>query len=404
MTAVPNPQETPDKSQLNRMLRHYNIEVAAMFAISAALFIAAEVQSDRPWYALAIPLAATAMAAAAYFLIGLKAWKTGNQRLVLISIIIQIIAVGISLTQGTISLFLPIIALIDITTSLNRRREVTYAIAGLGLAVITGIVIANNWNFSVRVDYFPTIGLSFIIAGGGAIWMARSSKVSLENAKLVDDLRTAQHQIAAMQYAAGETAERERLAGEIHDTLAQGFTSVKMQAHAATLALERGNTSALKERLAIIVDVAQENLAEARGLIAAYAPLPLRDTPLTEALHRLGDRWARETSVRMTVSTDDFVSVNPAYEVVLYRVAQEALNNVQRHAGATNVLLTLQGGADSQLTLEVADNGRGIPDDLTPGFGLTGMRIRVEAVGGTLAINPNPNGGTAVCVVIPNKT
>ncbi|WP_407320688.1 sensor histidine kinase [Isoptericola halotolerans] len=227
-----------------------------------------------------------------------------------------------------------------------------------------------------------------------------------ERAQLLHQLRAAQDQLAQTHHAAGVSAERERVAREIHDTLAQGFTSVVTQVQAATAALDRGEEQAARDRLDVVEATARDNLAEARGLVAAFAPVPLQDATLVEALHRLAERFTTETgaAVRFEVQdsdvSDERVALDPASDVVLLRAAQEALTNVRRHAGATDVTVRLA-RRDGALELEVSDDGRGLPPQFSEGFGLAGMRERATAAGGVLEIGPGAARGTTVRVCLP---
>lgn len=193
------------------------------------------------------------------------------------------------------------------------------------------------------------------------------------------------------------------MAAEIHDTLAQGFTSIVALAQAAQAGGTRAAADVVQERLAHIEATARENLAEARGLVAAFAPVPLADSTLAEALHRLAERFTAETGVDVRVETDDDHArgaLGRDGEVVLLRAAQEALANVRRHADARHVVLSL-GGRDGTGALEVRDDGSGFDPARVPGFGLSGMRHRVEEVGGELDVDTAPGVGTRVLVRVP---
>src|SRR5690606_25870001 len=139
----------------------------------------------------------------------------------------------------------------------------------------------------------------------------------------------------------GMVAERERLAREGHDTLAQGYTSIVVLAQTAAAALP-GDPGAVADRLAGIEEVARENLAEARAMVAAFAPVALDSVTLVEALQRLAERFGRETGTVTRVDTTALGGALPALsraeEIVLLRGAQEALANVRRHASATAVV------------------------------------------------------------------
>jgi signal transduction histidine kinase len=223
------------------------------------------------------------------------------------------------------------------------------------------------------------------------------------NALLLLDLQSAQESLAASQHEAGILAERERVSREIHDTLAQGFMSVVTLSQVAQRSLDKGNVEAARDRIALMEATARENLAEARALVAGYAPVDLQGQSVGSALERLTSRWSKSSGIEVALSVADDLSLPSSHEVALLRAAQEALNNVRRHAqaSAVSVALRLDPSSDA-VTLIVADDGIGISDDVGAGFGLTGMRDRVVAVGGTVEVAPSIAGrGTAITVRIP---
>jgi signal transduction histidine kinase len=205
-------------------------------------------------------------------------------------------------------------------------------------------------------------------------------------------------------------AERERMAREIHDTLAQGMTSVVMLAQTAAVELQRGSLDPVAGRLAAIEDTARENLAEARALVAAFTPVALTGATLAEVLRRQAERFAAETGVDVQVSLDmpdDEVAALPqAQQVVLLRAAQESLANVRKHAGATSVLISLSMSAGG-VGIEIRDDGSGFSVESAAGrsgFGLAAMRGRVEESGGTVSVESAPGRGTRVAVLIPSSS
>ena len=132
--------------------------------------------------------------------------------------------------------------------------------------------------------------------------MTQIAEQSEVQRQLVAQLQAAQDELAATHHAAGVTAERERMAQEIHDTLAQGFTSIVMLAQTSAAELERGRDEAALARVGQIEQVARENLAEARALVAAFGPADLADATLAEALGRLVERFTQQTSVVITLA------------------------------------------------------------------------------------------------------
>jgi len=222
-------------------------------------------------------------------------------------------------------------------------------------------------------------------------------------AETIDELRTTQAQLAASERDRGVHEERERLSREIHDTLAQGFTSVVALARAADAALARGDVPAARERLTLLEHTASDNLDEARLIVAELTPGHLQSRTLGEALHRLGDAVSTENGLRADVRVaGEPVPLGGSTEVVILRTAQEALANVRRHAAATHVDLTLAYGDPRRVVLEVSDDGRGFdPDAARPGFGLDGVRARAAEVGGDVLLRSRPGAGTTLRLEVP---
>ncbi|WP_165367357.1 sensor histidine kinase, partial [Phytoactinopolyspora endophytica] len=201
-------------------------------------------------------------------------------------------------------------------------------------------------------------------------------------------------QLLTQAREAGVLDERQRMAREIHDTLAQGLTGIVTQVHAAQQVWDS------PERARPHVDralcLAKDSLAEARRSVQALRPAELDEAYLPEALGDLAKRWAEGTDVDMQVDvTGDAVPLSPAIEVALFRVAQEALTNVANHAHASRVGLTLSYVGDVIL-LDVRDDGTGMAKGKSRGFGLKSMTQRIRGVGGTLEIESTPGEGTAI--------
>ena len=275
------------------------------------------------------------------------------------------------------------------------------ALLSVGVAVRFGVLTAR-----ADADPLPVVGelavaLVFSIALG--LWVTRIAEQSEERAELVRRLEAAQDELAATHHAAGVVAERERMAQEIHDTLAQGFTSVVMLAQTTAAELDRGHEDAARGRVEQIEQVARQNLAEARALVAAFGPADLQDATLGEALSRLAERFGSQTGVRVSLAagTQQAASgLSREVQVVLLRSAQEAMANVRRHAGATHVTLGLA-RADGAVRLEVADDGRGFGPEAVEGQGLRGMRERARAGGGDLAVESTRGAGTRLTLTAP---
>jgi signal transduction histidine kinase len=225
----------------------------------------------------------------------------------------------------------------------------------------------------------------------------------LENLRLVEEARRTGRQ-------AGVLRERHRMAREIHDTLAQGFTSIVMNLEAAEGAMPQGFMRA-QHHLNQARITARESLTEARRLVWALRPDLLEEASLPDALGELAQRWSQESGITAAFATTGTpCPLLPEIEATLFRVAQEALSNVRKHArGASRAALTLSYMGDT-VALDTRDDGAGfdparevekVRDRYSGGFGLRGMRERVEGVGGTLSIESAPGEGSALVVELP---
>jgi signal transduction histidine kinase len=218
-------------------------------------------------------------------------------------------------------------------------------------------------------------------------------------------------QLLAQAREAGVMDERQRMAREIHDTLAQGLTGIVTQLQAA----EQVDDDPLEWRRHVrsATDLARESLTEARRSVRALRPEPLDTARLGEALADVAARWSARHGVAVQVTTTGTVRpVRPEAEVALLRTAQEALANVARHAGATRVGVTLS-YLEQEVALDVRDDGAGFDPSQSAaavttstggGFGLIAMRQRIEGLAGTLQIESEPLAGTAISARVPVTT
>ncbi|WP_329177992.1 sensor histidine kinase [Streptomyces sp. NBC_01477] len=224
-------------------------------------------------------------------------------------------------------------------------------------------------------------------------------------------------QLLVQAREAGVLDERQRMAREIHDTLAQGLIGIVTQLQAAEQA--GGDRDRWRQHFAAATGMARESLAEARRSVDALRPRPLETAGLGEALAGIADRWSALHGVTVRVSTTGTARpMRPEAELALLRAAQEALANVARHARAGAVALTL-GYLDHEVTMDVRDDGRGfeaaparVPARATAGagpagggggFGLEAMRERIEALSGTLQVRSEPGSGTTVSARVPHE-
>jgi len=204
---------------------------------------------------------------------------------------------------------------------------------------------------------------------------------------------------------AGVRDERQRMAGEIHDTLAQGLTGIVTQLQAAEQAATEPDR--WRRHVAAAIELARESLSEARRSVHALRPEPLRGTRLADALAGVAERWSARHGIPVEVTvTGAERSMPPDAELALLRTAQEALANVAAHAGAGRVGLTLS-YLDGEVALDVRDDGRGFDPAAPPapagdgGYGLVAMRQRIEGLAGTLQVESEPTAGTAISAAVP---
>jgi signal transduction histidine kinase len=198
-------------------------------------------------------------------------------------------------------------------------------------------------------------------------------------------------------------AERERIAGEIHDSLAQSFTSIAMQSE--SLAGKLGDQDPLARVLRLIERTARDGLAEARASVLALAPVDGTPGALSRALAELAERCNVQDRMRCRFETSGTpCTLSPAVRQSLLRIAQEASSNALRHSGGNELVLLLE-YAQPLVRLTVSDNGLGHVAEADArhhgGFGIAGMKARAAAMGGTLGLRASERGGLAVCVQCP---
>ena len=246
-------------------------------------------------------------------------------------------------------------------------------------------------------------GISLAMSLGLGLFITSMVGEAERRAETIDELRRAQEQLAAAEREQGVVAERERMSREIHDTLAQGFTSVLTLARAVDAALARGDVTTARERLGLVERTAAENLSEARLIVAELTPGHLQSRTLVEALERLVDTVCRESPLRAGLEVLGApVALGASTEVALLRTAQEALTNVRRHAGAREVSVSIRYDDPTRVVLVVRDDGCGFDvPAITGGFGLDGIRSRTAQLDGQMMIASEPGVGTTVTVEVP---
>jgi signal transduction histidine kinase len=292
----------------------------------------------------------------------------------------------------------------------DTRRAIVGNVV-LALAVGAGFLVSLGTDAEVIREAVTIESVSLVGSLALGLWFTRVATLSIERQRLIDELTATQDQIALLHRDAGITSERERLAREIHDTVAQSLTGMVMLAQQARRNLDSGDLDAIGDELATLESSARDALVETRSLVAAGAPVEL-GAGVTAALERVAARFTRDTGIAVRVavdlqmgveggSVDDAAPLARDVEVVLLRSAQEGLTNVRKHASASDVTLDLR-ASDGDVCLTVHDNGSGFdPAAPSDGFGLPGMRDRVTLAGGSLTITTAPGEGTTLVVTLP---
>lgn len=286
-------------------------------------------------------------------------------------------------------------------------------IAGVAAGLVITVLVQLPDHLTLGSVLGPALSAVVVLAINYAF--TTITKVSDERAELINELLETREQLATTERAAGVAQERERLAHEIHDTVAQNLSSIQMLLHAAerdllATDLSEEELAAPLKRMETARRAASRNLAETRAIIAALTPAPLSTTSLEEALRRIAADFGMTGDMDIEVEVDGEPQQLPMrIEAGLLRITQGAVSNAVKHSEASRMRITLTFG-DDEVRLDVVDNGKGFdvasqakkPSGLGH-LGLDAMRSRAEELGGELAIESQPGGPTALSVAVPSS-
>jgi signal transduction histidine kinase len=298
------------------------------------------------------------------------------------------------------------------------RGHWRFAAVGLGAVIVSYAQVGGRF-----VELTPGLGIAMVVltvanallGGGGTYFGVFMSEQSDRRRRIIDELGAANRrlsealdenanlhaQLLAQAREAGVLDERARLAREIHDTIAQGLTGIVTQLEAAGVA--DGDPVVRRRHIDTARALARESLTEARRSVDALGPRQLVEAQLPDAIADMAKRWAETSGVELIIdTTGDPRALLPELEVTLFRVAQEALANVGKHADATRVGLTLS-YMDDVVVLDVRDDGHGFASGARggAGFGLVAMEQRVRRVAGAFSVESAPGEGTALSASVP---
>lgn len=276
------------------------------------------------------------------------------------------------------------------------------------VTALTALAVAAQLQLAGWADPNVLLAPPAVAAIATAVFVVMQRQARRQRA-LIDDLIRTRRELAATERREGTLAERERLAREIHDTLAQGLSSQRMLLQAADRLWDTDRDTA-RSHVRTAAAIAERDLAEARRFVHDLAPADLAGGGgLLTALRAVAERASTDgLDVRVHAEGTPAQPLPALVESALLRIAQGALANVREHAGAATATLTLT-CLDDQIVLDVADDGRGFdaaasarrPAGSVRGHGLPAIRARLRQLGGTLTIESAPGEGTVLSAAIP---
>jgi signal transduction histidine kinase len=297
----------------------------------------------------------------------------------------------------------------------------------LVVALLVTLIVRQGrveWNGIMAARVLSIVAMG-VMVGTVMLYIHRVNRDAAIRARLLQQLDDAQRDLADRARESGVQEERQRLARDIHDTLAQGFASVIK--HLETIELgfaasdgsgdasgdassdgsgdvsARAAIASAMPHLAHAREVSRDSLEEIRRLVWALQPPQLAEATLGAALERIVAQWSGANGVPATCEVGALPPLQPEADVIFLRATQEALSNVAKHARASRVSVALQ-AVDGIALLSIDDDGRGFADadaEREGKFGLAGMRERVRRFGGHVLIETAPGEGTSVTVALP---
>jgi signal transduction histidine kinase len=404
-------QADPHQARLDRLSRILPLPLLALSAVMAALSVQSGYQS---WHRLGVGLAVAALAAVWTIAVTLRRSRSvGWDAFVFAGhSALSAVLVGINPWFGIFSY---------IGYSIADRLPRPAARTGF---VVTALIVAASQmaGYPSSLDPGPIVGYLLVASLNAGLVITftqvadRVLAQNQERGRVIDELAEANRrlsdaldenaglhaQLVAQAREAGVLDERQRLAGEIHDTLAQSLIGIITQLEAAARGADERDRA---RRIELANGLAREALTAARRSVRALRPEQLERASLPAAVADLAATWSRTSGIAVSTETAGSpMPVPPEVEIALFRVAQEALSNAGRHAHASKVALTLTYLGDEVL-LDVRDDGRGFAADAPAGsresgrrasYGLQIMRDRVSDAGGHVAIESEPGHGTTV--------
>ena len=288
----------------------------------------------------------------------------------------------------------------DKISSFTLDQEVAVLVAALALVAVVNLYLLRR--VTRPLQELTALARRVDLAGASERMPAaepasEAGELAITFNEMLDRLQ-AERREATGRVLAGQEAERLRISQELHDQVGQELTAVLL----VLSRLEARVPEALRPDVAELQEEVRSSLEDVRRISIQLRPEALDDLGLVSALAVLAQRLAERSGLEVVESVaPELPRLAPEVELVVYRVAQEALTNVARHSGSDCAELALQ-TEDGRLLLTVTDRGRGLPAGHLPGTGMRGMRERATLIGATLRIANNPtDGGCTVRLDVP---
>jgi signal transduction histidine kinase len=337
---------------------------------------------------------------AASMLIGRRRWPLS---VFVGTLVLSLIAIAVASPTGAISVTV-VFAVYTLAQVRGRPLSVLLALlAAVGLALARGWLQYRGWS-DARTAVEPAVALAALFLG----WAVSSHRAYIAEI----EARAAQAEQTREDEARRQVdAERLRIARELHDVLAHGIATINVQAGVAAHVLDERPELA-GEALRTIKATSKEALRELRGILGVLREADEIESrepaPGLSQLDRLIDATSKAGVPTQVTICGRRRSLPATVDLAAYRIVQESLTNVLRHAGRANALVAIS-YADDQMTVSVDDDGggrAGLPESngkrpKTPGHGIRGMRERAHALGGELDAGPRASGGFRVCAHLP---
>ncbi len=284
----------------------------------------------------------------------------------------------------------------------HRKTAIIWVVI-FGIAIIVGQTIQFGWPDGLSFTFLYLAGLFFVASF--STLMMRANEARIQSDRLLDELQGAHRQLQEYAGQAEELAtakERNRLARELHDSVAQTLYGLTLQAEAASRKLSTGKNDEVAGYLSEIRESAQQTLKETRLLIFELRPPILEEEGLASALRARLESVESRSELKTHINLQEVGRLPSGIESGLYGISNEALNNILKHAHASEIKVSL-GKMAGKIILEISDNGTGFNLDTVEkhgGLGLKGMQERSEQIDANLQINSEKN-GTQISVEVP---